>query len=76
LKKRIDGIEEALKKYNDNGKFNFEISLSIGGVLYKESEHKDPDAFISDADIEMYRIKNRQKREYSNGDSVISQNNF
>ncbi|MDK2951848.1 MAG: hypothetical protein PWQ77_1513 [Kosmotogales bacterium] len=76
LKKRIDRIKEALKKYNDNGKFDFEISLSIGGVLYKESEHKDPDAFISDADIEMYRIKNRQKRECSNNSSIISQNDF
>ncbi len=63
LQKKINRIEEVLKKYNDNGKFDFEISLSIGGVLYKESEHKDPDAFISDADIEMYKIKNRQKKE-------------
>lgn len=63
LQKRISRINETLDEYNGNGKFAFEISLSVGGVLYKESEHKDPNAFISDADVQMYKIKNRQKRD-------------
>jgi len=63
LQKRISRINETLNEYNRSGKFAFEISLSVGGVLYKENEHKDPNAFISDADIQMYKIKNQQKRE-------------
>jgi diguanylate cyclase (GGDEF)-like protein len=76
LQKRIDRIEETLKKYNEEKRFTFKISLSIGGVLYKKSEHKDPDKFISDADIQMYKIKNRQKREYSNNGSFTSSKNL
>ncbi len=76
LQKKIDRIEETLKKYNEEKRFIFKISLSIGGVMYKKSKHKDPDKFISDADIQMYRIKNRQKREYSNNGSVTSPRNL
>lgn len=76
LQKRIDRIEETLKKYNEEKRFTFKISLSIGGILYEKSEHKDPDKFISDVDIQMYKIKNRQKREYSRDDSATLPGNL
>ncbi len=72
LQKRIDRINEVLKKFNEEGKFVFKISLSSGGVIYRSGKHKgDPDEFITDADIQMYKIKNRQKREFSDHNSTV-----
>ncbi|MDK2951845.1 MAG: hypothetical protein PWQ77_1510 [Kosmotogales bacterium] len=73
LQKRIDRINETLKKFNEEGKFVFEISLSAGGVIYRNGKHKgDPDEFITDADIQMYKMKNRQKKEFSNHNSTTA----
>jgi len=61
LERRILAIKDTLKKYNEDSYFEFEIKLSIGGVLYNRAKHRDPDKFISDADTHMYKVKNKQK---------------
>lgn len=57
IEKNILQIEKNVRKVNDQGKFKYSISLSIGVSIFNRSDEGGIDNFLKEADKNMYEKK-------------------